>query len=147
MWRKNNIKLYEGILPLLMTRGGVIEKDDSNHNSLTLWSIPLTMSLSHPSCCHYCPGGEVNASVWYVWITRKILQRREMLLFLYLHLTLLIIKKLLSFIFWSLAVLVTIAEGKSPVIHKEETLFKGPTARADLWIMLIYTEMFFPSIF
>lgn len=55
-----------------------------------------------------------------------------MLPFLYLCLTLLIIKNPLSFIFWSLAVLVTIVEEKSPVTHKEEALFKGPTARADL---------------
>lgn len=55
-----------------------------------------------------------------------------MLLFLYLYLSFLIIKNLLSFIFWSLAVLVTIVEGKSPVIHKEEALYEGPTARAGL---------------
>lgn len=146
MWKKNNIKLCEGILPLLMTCAVSLRKMTLTI-TLTLWSIPLTMSLSHPSCCHYWPGGEVSASAWYVWITSRILQRREMLPFLYLCLTLLIIKNLLSFIFWSLAVLVTIVEGKSLVTHKEEALFRGPTARADLWIMLVYTEIFFPSIF
>lgn len=70
-----------------------------------------------------------------------------MLLFLYLYLSFLIIKNLLSFIFWSLAVLVTIVEGKSPVIHKEEALYEGPTARAGLWVMLVYTEILFFRVF
>lgn len=66
-----------------------------------------------------------------------------MLPFLYLYLTFLIIKNLLSFIFWSLALLVTVVEGKRPVIHKEEALFKGPTTRACLWVVLVYAEIFF----
>lgn len=58
-------------------------------------------------------------------ITSKLFQKSEMLLFLYLYLTFLIIKNPFSFIFWNLAVLVTILKEKV-LLSKEEVCLKDP---------------------